>query len=65
MPGTFIISLDCEDYWGIADNDRAVATNFITESSVVSAYDSLVKALALYEIPATSAYPVDADTHQG
>ena len=56
MPGTFIISLDCEDYWGIADNDRDIATSFITESSLVSAYDSLVKALALYEMPATFAF---------
>ena len=56
MPGTFIISLDCEDYWGIADNDRDIATSFITESGVFNAYNSIIKALALYEAPATFAF---------
>ena len=45
MPGTFIISLDCEGYWGIADRDHAIASGFITQNALIRAYASLVTAL--------------------
>jgi putative transposase len=45
VPGTFIISLDCEGYWGIADRDHAIASGFITQNALIRAYASLVTAL--------------------
>ena len=56
MPGTFIISLDCEGYWGIADRDRGIASGFITQTALIRAYESLVMALAKYEMSATFAF---------
>jgi hypothetical protein len=56
VPGTFIISLDCEGYWGIADRDHAIASGFITQNALIRAYASLVTALAKYEMSATFAF---------
>jgi peptidoglycan/xylan/chitin deacetylase (PgdA/CDA1 family) len=56
MPGTFIISLDCEGKWGIADRDRRIESGFITKSALIRAYESLVRTLSTYEMSATFAF---------
>lgn len=56
MPGTFIISLDCEGKWGIADLDSRIESGFITTSALVAAYDSLLRTLSVYEASATFAF---------
>jgi hypothetical protein len=44
MAGTFIISLDCEGKWGIADRDRRIESGVITRSALIRAYESLLRA---------------------
>jgi peptidoglycan/xylan/chitin deacetylase (PgdA/CDA1 family) len=56
MPGTFMISLDCEGKWGIADLDRRIESGFITRSALIRAYESLVNTLSKYEMSATFAF---------
>jgi peptidoglycan/xylan/chitin deacetylase (PgdA/CDA1 family) len=56
MSGTFIISLDCEGRWGIADRDSRIESGFITNSALIRAYESLLRALSVYEAPATFAF---------
>jgi hypothetical protein len=56
MAGTFIVSLDCEGKWGIADRDRRIDRGFITRSALIRAYKSLVTLLSAYETPATFAF---------
>ena len=56
MPGTFIISLDCEGKWGIADRDSRIESGFITRRALIWAYKSLVTMLSAYEAPATFAF---------
>lgn len=56
MPGTFIISLDCEGKWGIADRDGRIESGFITRRALVTAYESLLRTLSAYEAPATFAF---------
>jgi peptidoglycan/xylan/chitin deacetylase (PgdA/CDA1 family) len=56
MAGTFIISLDCEGKWGIADRDRRIESGFITRSALIRAYESLLSTLSTYQMPATFAF---------
>jgi hypothetical protein len=56
MSGTFMISLDCEGKWGIADRNRRIESGFITRSALIRAYESLVKTLSTYEMSATFAF---------
>jgi peptidoglycan/xylan/chitin deacetylase (PgdA/CDA1 family) len=56
MPGTFIISLDCEGKWGIADRYRRIESGFITKNALIRAYEALVAKLSAYEAPATFAF---------
>ena len=56
MPGTFIISLDCEGKWGIADRDNRIESGFITRSALIRAYESLLRVLSVYEASATFAF---------
>lgn len=55
MPGTFIISLDCEGKWGMADK-IGPEHDFITHRNLVDAYKTIVDAFALHGIKATFAF---------
>jgi peptidoglycan/xylan/chitin deacetylase (PgdA/CDA1 family) len=53
--GTFIISLDCEGKWGMADTLQPVHQQ-LTDDSLARAYDQLVTLFGRYDVPATFAY---------
>jgi hypothetical protein len=55
MAGKFIISLDCEGMWGMADQPLP-SRQFVTQKSLALAYQKLIDLLAAYEIPATFAF---------
>lgn len=55
-PGQFIISLDCEGKWGMADHITAHHNRHLTHANLVGAYRSLVSSFARYETPATFAF---------
>ena len=56
MPPTFILSLDCEGKWGLADMLRPRHHRQLTNSNLVGAYRLLLDMFARYEIPATFAF---------
>ncbi|CAJ0888598.1 hypothetical protein AMST5_03891 [freshwater sediment metagenome] len=56
MPGTFIISLDCEGKWGIPPGDNRIDRGGLTTSALTRAYKSLVSMLSMHEVPATFAF---------
>ena len=56
MTGTFIISLDCEGKWGIADKISEYHKNFFTEDNLVLSYTKLLNLFDRYEMSATFAY---------
>ena len=56
MPGTFIISIDCEGKWGIPACDGPIDRSFLTRSTLIRAYESLVTTLSAHEVPATFAF---------
>jgi peptidoglycan/xylan/chitin deacetylase (PgdA/CDA1 family) len=55
MPTTFILSLDCEGKWGMADSLTPSIRHLITNESLKWAYRSLLELLDQYEIQATFA----------
>jgi hypothetical protein len=56
MPGSFIISFDCEGNWGIADRTQRVQSGFITKTELIKVYDILMRQLSIFEMPATFAF---------
>ena len=56
MPGTFIISLDCEGEWGIPPGDSRIDRGRLTTSALIRAYESLLSMLSKHEAPATFAF---------
>ncbi len=56
MPGTFIISLDCEGKWGMADRAERIESGFITKGSLMKAYEILIRELGQFEMAATFAF---------
>lgn len=56
MTGTFIISLDCEGKWGMADKISDHHKKFLTEENLVSSYVKLLNLFDKYEVNATFAY---------
>ncbi len=54
--GSFIISLDCEGKWGMADNLQPYHHQMLTDRALAKAYERLVALFARYEIPATFAF---------
>jgi peptidoglycan/xylan/chitin deacetylase (PgdA/CDA1 family) len=55
MTGTFIVSLDCEGKWGMADGLRPYHQK-LTDSALARAYETLVSIFARHEIAATFGY---------
>ena len=56
MAGSFIISLDCEGNWGIADRRDRIDSRFITRTALVGVYRDLVSTLDAFEMSATFAF---------
>lgn len=56
MPGTFVLSLDCEGKWGFADQPHSKHISKITDDALHSAYTRLVDLLGRYDVPATFAF---------
>ena len=55
MAGTFILSLDCEGKWGVADHLDAGIHAALTDDALRRTYGEIVDALDQREIPATFA----------
>jgi peptidoglycan/xylan/chitin deacetylase (PgdA/CDA1 family) len=55
MPGTFIISLDCEGKWGMADK-IGPEHGFINHHNLLDAYRKLINAFELYRVKTTFAF---------
>jgi len=56
VTGRFILSLDCEGKWGVADHLGAVEHRTLTDASLREAYSSVVALLDDFDIPATFAF---------
>lgn len=56
VPGTFIVSLDCEGKWGMADHLQPYHHAQLTDAALAAVYDRIVALLARYDIAATFAY---------
>ncbi len=56
MPGTFILSLDCEGKWGMADHLTADHHRWLTRERLREAYVRLLDLFDEYEIDATWAF---------
>jgi len=56
MPGTFIISFDCEGKWGMADRITAHHDRVITREALIAAYGKILALLTAREIPASFAF---------
>jgi peptidoglycan/xylan/chitin deacetylase (PgdA/CDA1 family) len=54
--GTFIISLDCEGKWGMADHLRPYHHQLLTDNALAGVYERLVSLFGRYDIPATFAF---------
>src|SRR5689334_12268971 len=52
----FILSLDCEGKWGVADHLTAIERERLTDVALRSAYSSILRLLDEFEIPATFAF---------
>ncbi len=55
-PGKFIISLDCEGKWGMADKITPFHDRYITKDSLTFAYQTLCERFNWYDISATFAF---------
>jgi len=49
----FIISLDCEGKWGMADHLQTYHHELLTDAALTRAYERLVALFARYDVPAT------------
>ena len=54
--GSFIVSLDCEGKWGMADHLEPYHHRLLTDSALAEVYDRLVALFARHDVPATFAY---------
>jgi len=54
--GVFIISLDCEGKWGMADHISEHHTRYFTNANITIAYDRLLSILSKWNIKATFAF---------
>jgi peptidoglycan/xylan/chitin deacetylase (PgdA/CDA1 family) len=55
-PPTFIMSLDCEGKWGMADSLRPYHHRDLTDSNLAGAYRQILEMLARYDLAATFAF---------
>ena len=55
-PGRFIVSLDCEGKWGMADHLQPYHHELLTDEAIAAAYQQLVAIFARHGIPATFAF---------
>lgn len=56
LPPTFILSLDCEGKWGMADNLRPYHHRLLTSANLADAYRRLLAMFARHDIAATFAF---------
>ncbi|HYJ31369.1 MAG TPA: hypothetical protein VEW25_13650, partial [Allosphingosinicella sp.] len=56
MPGTFILSLDCEGKWGVADHLTAAHHATLSDARLRDAYRAIVRLLDEFGVPATFAF---------
>ena len=56
MPARFILSLDCEGKWGVADILNYAFHRDLTDAKLKAAYGEIIDALDEFEIPATFAF---------
>ena len=56
MPGIFILSLDCEGKWGIADQLNESHREFLSDARLRVAYASVVALLDQFGLSATFAF---------
>jgi len=56
MTGRFIISLDCEGKWGMADSLQPYHHRMLTDDALARAYQDLVEIFDRHAMPATFAY---------
>jgi peptidoglycan/xylan/chitin deacetylase (PgdA/CDA1 family) len=52
----FIISLDCEGKWGMADHLQPYHHEHLTDAALTRAYERLIDLFGRYEVPATFAF---------
>jgi peptidoglycan/xylan/chitin deacetylase (PgdA/CDA1 family) len=62
--GTFIISLDCEGKWGMADIIDAAIDAALASEQLGFAYDELLKLLDAFAVPATFAFVMAFALHR-
>ena len=55
-PARFIVSLDCEGKWGMADHLQPYHHRLLTDEALAAAYEGLVEMFGRYAIPATFAF---------
>lgn len=55
MPGWFILSLDCEGKWGVADLLAEAHHRTLSDERIRNAYEAIVRLLADLSVPATFA----------
>jgi peptidoglycan/xylan/chitin deacetylase (PgdA/CDA1 family) len=56
VPATFILSLDCEGKWGVADQLTAKDRRELSDERLCQAYRSIIEILGEYQVPATFAF---------
>lgn len=56
MAGVFIVSLDCEGKWGMADHLQPYHHELLTDRALADVYDRIVGLFARYEISASFAF---------
>jgi hypothetical protein len=54
--GVFLLSLDCEGLWGMADSPRTVDSGVINDASLADAYDFILATLTKNGLTATAAF---------
>jgi peptidoglycan/xylan/chitin deacetylase (PgdA/CDA1 family) len=56
MSGYFIVSLDCEGKWGMADKLQPYHHRALTDAALARVYDDIVDMFGRHDIPATFAF---------
>lgn len=54
--GSFVVSLDCEGLWGMADNDSVLSGGTITQDSLGKAYEQISRVLDEAGVRVTAAF---------